>query len=61
MKKIAGHEILISYPIFNERFIIHTEDRKTQHGGVISQNGRHSTFYSRKITPAQINYTNTEE
>ena len=61
MKKISGREILLYYPIFNKRFILHTDDIKTQHGNVISQNGRHSTFYSRKITPAQINYTNTEE
>ena len=44
MKKIAGCEILLSYPIFNEKFILHTADRKTQHGGVISRNGRHTTF-----------------
>ena len=61
MKKIAGCEILLYYPIFNKSFIIHTEDRKMHHGGVISQNGIHTTFYSRKITPAQTNYTNTEK
>ena len=29
MKKILGRDILLSYPKFNEIFIIHTDARKT--------------------------------
>ena len=61
MKKIPGREILLYYPIFNERFILHTEDIKTHHGKVISKNGKPTAFYLRKITPTQTNYTNTEK
>ena len=60
MKKIVGRDVLLSYPKFIEIFIIHTGARKTQLQGVMSQNGRPIAFYSRKLTPPQINYTTTE-
>ena len=43
-----------------EKIIIHTNSSKTHRGVIISQNGKPIVFYSRKITPAQINYTATE-
>ena len=58
MMKIVGRDVLLSYPNFNERFIIHTDASKTQLGGVISNDGNPVEFYSYKLTPAQINYTN---
>ena len=58
MMKIVGRNVLLSYPNFNEIFIIHTNASKTQLGGVISHNGNPVEFYSYKLTPAQINYTN---
>ena len=61
MKKILGCEILLSYTNFSEMFIIHTDARKMQLGGMISQNGKPINFYSRKLTPAQMNYTTTEK
>ena len=60
MKKIVGRDILLYYPNFSERFIIHTDAIKTQLGEVISQNGKPIVFCSRKLTPSQINYTTTE-
>ena len=59
MKNIVGRDVLLSYPNFGEKFIIHTDASKTQLGGVISKNGKPIAFYSRKLTPAQINYTTT--
>ena len=62
MKNIVGRDVLISYPNFSENIIIHTDARKNTDwggGGVISQNGKPINFYSLKLTPAQINYTNT--
>jgi len=38
---------------------MHTEASATQLGAVISQKGRPITFYSRKLNPAQIQYTKT--
>ena len=60
MKKIGGRDVPLYYPNFSERFIIHTEARKKKLGGVVSKNGKPITFYSRKLNPAQINYTTTE-
>ena len=37
--KIVGKDVLPLYPNFSEKFIIQIDDRKTQLGGVISQNG----------------------
>ena len=59
-KYIVGRDVLLSYPNFSEGFIIHTDTRKTQLGGLISQNGKPIAFYSHKLTPAQINFTTTE-
>ena len=58
-KKIVGHDVLISYPKFIEKFIIHTDASKLKLGGVIIQKGKPIAFYSQKLTPAQINYTTT--
>ena len=60
MNKVAGKNVLFSYPNVSEEFIIHTDYINTQLGGVIIQNGKPIDFYSRKFTPAQINYTSTE-
>ena len=61
MRKIVGCNVLLSYPNFREKFIKHTDASNTQLGGVISQNGKPIAFYSRKLTPAKINYTTTEK
>ena len=59
MKKIVLCDILLSYPNLIKTFIIYTDASKTQLGGVISQNGKRISFYSCKLTSAQINYTAT--
>ena len=59
MKKIVGRDVLLCYPNISVKFIIHTDSSKTQLGGVISQNGKLIAFYSRTLTPAQINYKST--
>ena len=60
MKKIVGSGVLLSYPNFSEKFIIHTDASKTKLGGVFSPNCKPIAFYSRKLTSAQINYKNIE-
>ena len=50
MKKIVGRDVLLYYPNFSERSIIHTDARKTQLGGVTIKNGKSIDFYSRKLT-----------
>ena len=60
IKKIVSRETLLSYPNFNKPFEIHTDASKLQLGAVISQEGKPIAFYSRKLNPAQVNYTTTE-
>jgi hypothetical protein len=60
IKKIISKEVLLSYPNFNLPFEIHTDASKTALGAVISQKGNPIAFYSRKLSPAQMNYTTTE-
>ena len=60
IKQIVGCETLLSYPDFNLPFEIHTDASHTQLGVVISQNNKPIAFYSRKLQPAQRQYTNTE-
>ena len=51
---------MLTYPDFNQPFIIHTDASHLQLGAVISQNGKPIAFYSRKLNPAQTRYTTTE-
>ena len=60
IKQIVGHETLMSYPDFNKPFELHTDASHTQLGVVISQNNKPIAFYSRKLQPAQTQYTTTE-
>ena len=60
MKKQVGRDVLLSYPDFTKKFIIHAYASKTQLGGIISQNDKPIAFYSRKLTGAQTRYTTTE-
>ena len=46
-KKI-GHDVLLSYPKFRGRFIIHTDANKMQLRGVMSRNRKPIAFYSQK-------------
>ena len=60
MKKMLGWDVFLSYPNFSKVFIIHVYAGKTHLWGVISQNGKPITFYKRKYTTSQIDYTATE-
>jgi len=60
MKKIVAHEVLLSYPNFNDLFEIHKGAGATQLGAVISQKGRPIAFYSRKLNPVHTRYTTTK-
>ena len=60
IKQIVGHETLLSYPDFNLPFEIHTDASHTQLGAVISQKNKPIAFYSRKLQPAQRQYTSTK-
>ena len=52
IKLIMARDTLLTYPNFHETFIIHTNASAFQLGAVISQKGKSTTFYIRKITDA---------
>jgi RNase H-like domain found in reverse transcriptase len=61
-KKIIAQEVLLAYPDFSKKFVIHTDASHYQLGAVIShQDGKPIAFYSRKLNPAQTWYTMTEQ
>ena len=60
MKNSIPRETLSVCPNFSEPFVIHTDTIKVQLGAVISQHNTPIAFYSRKLNPAQVNYTTTE-
>jgi RNase H-like domain found in reverse transcriptase len=51
-KKIIAREVLLAYPDFSKKFVIHTDASHYQLGAVISQDGKPIAFYSRKLNPA---------
>ena len=61
IKRVVGREVLLAYPDFSLPFEIHTDASKSQLGAVISQKGKPIAFFSRKLNPAQLNYTTTEK
>ena len=60
IKKVIAVDTQLTYPDFNEEFVIHTDASHTQLGAVISQKGKPIAFYTRKLNPAQTRYTTTE-
>ena len=51
---------MLAHPDFCKPFVIHMDASHYQLGAVISQEGKHITFYSCKLNPAQTRYTTTE-
>ena len=60
MKKIVGRDVLISYPNYSEEYIINIDANKNNLRGIIIQNGKPISSYSRKLTPAEVNCTAIE-
>ena len=61
MKALVALDELLAYPDFSLPFDIETDASNYQLGGAIKQNGRAIAYYSRKLTPAQLNYTTIEK
>jgi hypothetical protein len=59
-KKILSKEVLLTFPVFDKPFTIHTDASHRQLGAVISQDNHPIAFYSRKLNEAQTRYTTTE-
>ena len=61
IKRVISRDVLLAFPDFSKPFVIHTDASKLQLGAVLSQEGRPIAFYSRKLNPAQANYTTGEK
>ena len=61
IKRVIGLEVFLAYPDFNASFEIHTDVSELKIGAVISQKGKPITFYSKKMSSTQQNYTTTEK
>ena len=61
MKALISKETILNYPDFSKYFTIHTDALDAQLGTVITQEGKPLSFYSWKLSKAQINYTTTEK
>ena len=59
IKRILAHDSLLTHPYFNKTFKIYTDASAFQLGAFISQEGKHISFYSVKLTDSQQRYTVT--
>ena len=47
IKNIISEDVLLSYPKYGTKFIVHTDASNYQMGGVISQGGKPLGFFSK--------------
>ena len=61
LKRMVSAETLLSYPDWKLPFTVHTDTSDKQVGAVISQNNKPITFFYRRLSNTQHNYTTTEK
>eukprot|EP00957_Ditylum_brightwellii_P082821 6296483-Ditylum_brightwellii.AAC.1 len=61
IKRTIVQKVLLHFPDFSKPFDVYTDASNYQLGGIIIQEGYPVAFHSRKLTPAQQNYTTMEK
>jgi hypothetical protein len=61
IRNTVAHQVLLKYPDFSKPFDIFIDASDYQIGAVIAQESWPIAFYSRKLNPAQRNYTTMEK
>ena len=61
LKRMISAETLISDPDWKMPFTVHTDASDKQLGAVFSQNKKYISFFSRRLSKPQRNYTTTEK
>jgi hypothetical protein len=61
IKEQMAQETMLTYPQFDQPFVVYTDASEKQIGGVVTQNGKPLGFFSRKLTETQSRYPVTEQ
>jgi hypothetical protein len=61
IKERMAQETMLTYPQFDQPFVVYTDASEKQNGGIVTQNGKPVGFFSRKLTETQRRYPVTEQ
>jgi hypothetical protein len=61
IKEQLTQETMLTYPQFDQPFIVYTDASKKQIGGIVTQDDKPLGFFSRKLTDTQRRYPVTEQ
>ena len=61
MKRLVCRETLLTYPRFDQPFILHTDSSQYQLGAIIEQQSGPLAYYSHKLSDEQCKYTTGEQ